>query len=223
MFLKSKPKCKNPKSFTLIELLVVVAIIAVLVAILLPALQSARDQAKKIQCLANLNNHGKAFLYYAEDNRGLTPPRYIKEEHGWTVTSWKCGLAPYLGISLADLWPWGPPRGEWKGTLLVMKCPGKLIPRLGNEYYYGLNHWGLTKWGLLGWSVKFDSIRPNTIMVSEYDNVDFYQHTCCDFYYPSDLALSPPHANGYNFLFSDGHCNWQENSNFSQWANFDSN
>ncbi len=219
---KAKPKNKNRTCFTLIELLVVVAIIAVLVAILLPALQRARDNAKTISCLANLNSFGKAFRYYADDNVGMTPRRWVKEEHGWTVSSWKYELAPYLGISVADLWPWGSPRGAWRGSLLVMKCPGQLIPR-GDEHYYGLNHWGLTKWGLMGWSIKFDSIWPNTIMVSDYDDVDFYHHTCCDFYYPTYPALSPPHTNGYNFLFSDGHCGWQENSNFAQWANFDSN
>jgi len=73
----------------------------------------------------------------------------------------------------------------------------------------------------MGWSIKFDSIRLNAILVSEYDSLDFYQHTCCDFDQTSGLALSPPHTNGYNFLFSDGHCGWQENSNFSQWLNFD--
>jgi prepilin-type N-terminal cleavage/methylation domain-containing protein/prepilin-type processing-associated H-X9-DG protein len=221
MFLCSKSKNGNRKSFTLIELLVVVAIIAVLVALLLPALKSAREHAKKTQCLANLNSFGKAFQYYANDNWGFTPPRMVYEEHGWAVTSWKCLLAPYMGVSPADLWPWGPPRGEWKGSLLVMKCPGNLIPRWTVEHYYGLNMWGLTKWGTMGWSIKLDSIRLHNILVSELDNNDFWQYTCCDFAYPSDPAIGPPHANGYDFLFADGHCGWQKNSTWSQWMNFD--
>ena len=56
------------KSFTLIELLVVVAIIAVLVAMLLPALQSARETAKDMKCLANLRQIGTAFAQYMMDN-----------------------------------------------------------------------------------------------------------------------------------------------------------
>jgi prepilin-type N-terminal cleavage/methylation domain-containing protein len=54
--------------FTLIELLVVVAIIAVLVAMLLPALKSARDQGKRVVCQTNLRELGMFFVYYADDH-----------------------------------------------------------------------------------------------------------------------------------------------------------
>ncbi len=54
--------------FTLIELLVVVAIIAMLISILLPSLSKARDQAKRVQCLANLQQFGRGFQTYANDN-----------------------------------------------------------------------------------------------------------------------------------------------------------
>jgi len=56
---------KRIRGFTLIELLVVVAIIALLIAILLPSLNKARDQAKKVQCAANLKGHGATFSLYA--------------------------------------------------------------------------------------------------------------------------------------------------------------
>ncbi len=67
---------RNPKikSFTLIELLVVVAIIAVLVALLLPSLQLAREVAKEAVCGSNLKQLGLGFLYYAEDAHGFLPP-----------------------------------------------------------------------------------------------------------------------------------------------------
>ena len=60
-------------AFTLIELLVVVAIIALLVALLLPALSGARAQAKKTKCQANLRSIGHAVQFYLNDNRDTYP------------------------------------------------------------------------------------------------------------------------------------------------------
>lgn len=69
-------KLKNSKAmgFTLIELLVVVAIIAVLISMLLPALGSARENARKIVCGSNMNQVSKACLMYAQDNADMIPP-----------------------------------------------------------------------------------------------------------------------------------------------------
>lgn len=61
------------RGFTLIELLVVVAIIAILMAILLPSLQRARDQAKGSVCLSNLHQLALATHYYAGDNQDRLP------------------------------------------------------------------------------------------------------------------------------------------------------
>ena len=71
---RSFPLSPTLSPFTLIELLVVIAIIAILAAMLMPALQQARDRAKASQCTSNCKQIGTGLLMYADANDGMIPP-----------------------------------------------------------------------------------------------------------------------------------------------------
>src|SRR6185437_133561 len=96
---------KTPGGFTLIELLVVIAIIAILAAMLLPALAGAKVKAQRAQCMNQMRQCGLGFPQYAADHNGLMPPA------GWASgsdtapgfqISWDSYINRYIGGNASD-------------------------------------------------------------------------------------------------------------------------
>ena len=97
---------KSRKAFTLIELLVVISIIALLMSVLLPALQKARDNAKTVICKSNLKQQGLAIGLYASDNHDKVPPSWIKSNPNPNSNNWMAILSPYFAAGDASKVTW---------------------------------------------------------------------------------------------------------------------
>jgi len=110
---------RSRSAFTLVELLVVIAIIGILVALLLPAIQAARESARRAQCINHLKQTGLALLNH-HDVRGRLP--YARSTHDPSGHTWYVDILPYMeGQNIYNEWMRNDP------------TPGALGPSFGKQ------------------------------------------------------------------------------------------
>ncbi len=203
------------QQFTLIELLIVVSIIAILAAILLPALSQARFMARRIACMNNFKQMYLGFEMYGSEHEDWFPQ---SQRH---KADWMIGLAPYCGFS-------GDPAALSNTSLNAASVdrhvPIFLCPETRSWYWrwdvgrnYGIN-WVLTSGRADNGDYKMrrksgSIIHPDVVMLAG----DCFHYTPIDWGYfthssrtpaengDADLRRSKHHRHTLNFVFIDDH------------------
>lgn len=204
---------RSRAGFTLIELLVVVAIIVILIAVLLPSLSKAREQAKTVACLSNLRQCGALFTIYAGENNNNTPVQYqVSPPAGWPYMYWYHAITGTNPSATWDKVDMSKLKSFFCASDASIMARGNnpALDTCNGRSSYGINYTGLNA-GTGGKGVKMTSIEEPHNMLGVMDAGVVKDGNSYTFVIPwSDPNQGSPfprHSNygAVNVMWMDGH------------------